>query len=199
MFFSDECAIYAEGKGAIRLSFWSKENPHFWEQVTQHPPTVMVWAAMSAKWLIGPYFLTGGVTAASYIDMLRSQFIPELQRKGLLLQSHFQQDGAPAHTAITTRKFLTDTFQDRWVGKFGPTPWPARSPDLSSCDNALWGILKPRIVQQKAGNVDALKNIIKTEFTRFPRHTLDAINRRTFRRFHLCVQYDGLQVDPYDK
>ena len=54
LFFTDECAVYAEGKGQVRVSMWSKRNPHFWEQVKQHPPTVMVWAAMSAEYLIGP-------------------------------------------------------------------------------------------------------------------------------------------------
>ncbi len=37
LFFTDECAIYTEGKGQVRVSMWSKQNPHFWEQVKQHP------------------------------------------------------------------------------------------------------------------------------------------------------------------
>lgn len=198
LFFSDECAIYAEGRGVVRLSFWSKENPHFWQQVTEHPPSVMVWAAMSAKHLVGPYFIAGKVTAESYITMLETQFVPDLEARGILMQSHLQQDGAPAHTALSTRKFLEQKFQDRWVSKFGPIPWPPRSPDLTSCDNALWGIIKPKIAAQKAANVDELKNIIKMEFDKISTRTLTAINARTFRRLRLCVQHDGLQVDPYD-
>ena len=198
LFFTDECAVYAEGKGQVRISMWSKQNPHFWEQVKQHPPTVMVWAAMSAECLIGPFFLEGGVTADNYIQMLRDEFIPALQARRIFLSSHFQQDGAPAHTAIATRNFLTDTFQDRWVGKFGPVPWPARSPDLTSCDNALWGLLKPRIAARKAQNKEDLKVIIQDEFTRFPVETLQKINERTFRRMRMCIELGGLQVDAYD-
>lgn len=197
IFFSDECAVYAEGHD-IRLRFWSKEKPHFWEQVRQHPPQVMIWAAMSGRHLIGPFFLTGSVTAENYMNMLRTQFIPALEAKGILLSTYFQQDGAPAHTAIATRNFLTEMFQDRWVSKFGPTPWPPRSPDLTSCDNALWGILKPRIIAHKARNVDELKEAITVEFNRFPENILDSINKRTFRRMHLCIEKNGLQVDPYD-
>lgn len=200
LFFSDECAVYAEGRGSnIRLSFWSKENPHFYEQVRQHPPSVMVWAAMSAKHLIGPFFLDGSVTSEQYIRMLQTQFIPALEEKGILLSSHFQQDGAPAHTALATRNYLMQTFQDRWVGKFGPTPWPARSPDLTSCDNALWGILKPKIMSHKAHNVAQLRDAIIAEFNRFPEELLPSINKRTFRRLHLCIEEKGYQVDPYDK
>jgi len=198
LFFTDECAVYAEGRGQIMMSFWSKKNPYFWEQVQQHPPSVMVWAAISASHLIGPFFIHGSVTSASYIDMLKSKFVPALQRKGILLSSHFQQDGAPAHTAHATRDFLQQTFQDRWVGKYGPTPWPPRSPDLTSCDNALWGILKPKILAHKAANVDELKAAITAAFLDFPRNLLERINTRTFRRLHLCVAHDGLQVEPYD-
>ena len=197
LFFSDECAVYAEAHN-IKLSFWSKENPHFWEEVRQHPPQIMIWAAMSGRYLIGPFFITGGVTAEKYINMLRTQFIPELEAKGISQSAHLQQDGAPAHTAVATRNFLNETFQDRWVSKFGPTPWPSRSPDLTSCDNALWGILKPKITAYKTRNVDDLKEVIATEFRSFPEDLLDSINKRTFRRMHLCIEKEGLQVDPYD-
>lgn len=198
LFYSDECAIYAEGKSNVRVAFWSKENPHFWEQVRQHPPKVMVWAAMSEQHLIGPFFFDGGVTAEAYIAMLRDQFVPALEERGILLSTHFQQDGAPAHTAIATRHFLTETFQDRWVSKFGPTPWPPRSPDLTSCDNALWGLLKPKIVALKTRDVEELKDAVRNEFEQFPRALLQAINVRTFRRMHLCIQHNGLQVEPFD-
>lgn len=198
LFFSDECAIYAEGKCSTRLCFWSKANPHFWEEVKQHPPTVMVWAAMSAKYLIGPFFMTGGITAEKYIAMLENEFMPALTDKGVRLSCHFQQDGAPAHTAIATRDFLNQHFPDRWIGKYGPVSWPPRSPDLSSCDNALWGILKPKIVTEKAQSVEQLKAVIRQEFLQFPKDLLQKINDRTFRRFHLCIEKNGLQVDPFD-
>lgn len=199
LFFSDECAIYAEGKGSLQISFWSKANPHFHEQIKQHPPKVMVWAAMSARHLIGPFFINGTVNAQSYVNLLRDDFIPALQQRGILQRSHFQQDGAPAHTAALTRNFLDENFPNRWVGKYGPTPWPARSPDITSCDNALWGLLKPNIIRHKVGTVQDLKDVIHQEFANFPLNRLEAINDRTFRRMHLCVEKQGLQVEPYDK
>ena len=130
--------------------------------------------------------------------MLRDEFIPALDARRISLSSHFQQDSAPAHTAIVTRNFLTHSFQDRWVGKFRPTPWPPRSPDLTSCDNALWRILKPRIVERKAKDTEDLKVIIRDEFARFPVETLQKINDRTFRRMRLCIELGGLQVGAYD-
>ena len=43
----------------------------------------------------------------------------------------FQQDGAPSHTARTTRALPGEMFRETLV-------WPALSPDLSPNDNALW-------------------------------------------------------------
>jgi hypothetical protein len=198
LFFSDECAFYAEGKNALQVCMWSKGNPHFYEQISHHPPMVMTWAAMSAKHLIGPFFIEGSVTTDSYIQMLKTQLIPALNAKGLLYVAHFQQDGAPAHTAIKTRNFLNQHFPDRWIGKYGPVAWPARSPDLSSCDNALWGMLKPKIVKAKVKSKEELKDVIRQAFGQFPQTVLPSINKRTFHRLHLCIEKGGFQVDPFD-
>jgi hypothetical protein len=81
--FSDECAIYAGGKN-MNSVLWSKENPHFREQVAHHPPTIMVWATMSAANLVGPIFIAGTVTGVSYVNMLRHELLPILQEKGLV-------------------------------------------------------------------------------------------------------------------
>ena len=197
IFFTDECAVYAAGRNKQTV-FWSKQNPHFWQQVRQHPPSIMIWAAMSADYLIGPFFITGTLNAEAYVNLLATQFLPELQRKGLIYSHHFQQDGAPAHTAHISRQFLNEKFPDRWIGKFSDTPWPARSPDLTSCDNALWGILKPRIIAHNATTVDELKAATTEEFANFDRETLKLINDRTFRRFQICIDNNGLQVDPFD-
>lgn len=198
LFFSDECAIYGDGKN-VNSVFWSKKDPHFWEQIQQHPASVMVWAAMSGNHLIGPFFMEERITAAVYIDMLRTKFIPALNTLGLLYSAHFQQDGAPCHTAHVTQTYLNTVFPDRWVGKFGPIAWPARSPDITSCDNALWGLLKPRIISHKCRTVNQLKEVIIAEFQSIDHEMLQKIHKRTFKRFQLCIDHNGHQVDPFDK
>ena len=119
---------------------WSKQNPHFWEQVV---------TVMSQDNLIGPFFITGRLNSDAYVYLLQTQFLPELQRRGIKDTCHFQQDGAPAHTALNSRNFLNTHFPDRWVGKFGSIQWPPRSPDLTSCDNSLWWIIKPKVLRQQ--------------------------------------------------
>ena len=46
----------------------------------------------------------------------------------------FQQYGAPPHTSHAARSLLADIFSQNWIGKYGPTNWPARSPDLAPLD-----------------------------------------------------------------
>ena len=36
----------------------------------------------------------------------------------------------PPHWALNFRASLDDAFPDSWIGRGGPTAWPARSPDV---------------------------------------------------------------------
>ena len=58
----------------------------------------MIWAALNARHVIGPYFFDGPVNHASYLNMLQ-WFIPKLDEKGIK-KVYFQQDGALAHYAM---------------------------------------------------------------------------------------------------
>ena len=196
LFFSDECAIYAasEKKNAV---IWSNDNPHFGEQLQQH---VMIWAAMSEEYLIGPYFIEGRMDTESYLQMLKGEFMPDLENRGIYEIAHLQQDGAPPHTSRASREFLNTHFKDRWVGKFGPVPWPARSPDLTSCDNALWGMMKRKVNHAKPKTKDDIKVAVRQAFEEIDgdKGLLQRIHNRTFRRLSLCINIQGLQVDPFD-
>lgn len=54
----------------------------------------------------------------------------------------FQQDGCPAHWTLNVREHLNNSFPDSWIGRGGPIPWPARSPDLTPVDFFVWGRAK---------------------------------------------------------
>jgi hypothetical protein len=197
VFFSDECAVYADAK-MNNVVWWSKENPHFTDQVLQHPPKLMIWAAMSDHHLIGPIFVEGRITSQRYIQLLQENVLSSLESIGMLHSAILQQDGAPPHTANATRDFLNAHFPNRWIGKFGPTPWPPRSPDLSSCDNALWGLIKPHVYAATPKTAPQLKDAIISAFSKITPRILHKIHKRSWRRIQLCVDLGGLQVDPYD-
>src|SRR5258705_2016186 len=132
--FTDECAVYLSSR-TRNVLFWSRNNPHFIQEIKNHPPYVMVWAGVSGEHAIGPFFFTGNVNAQTYLEMLQSLLIPELSRLGILGTSIFQQDGAPAHYARIVRDYLDGKFPGRWIGRGSPCSWPPRSPDLTTCDN----------------------------------------------------------------
>ena len=46
----------------------------------------------------------------------------------------FQQDGALPHWSLNIMDYLDATFPDAWIGRGGPTAWPARSPDFTPLD-----------------------------------------------------------------
>ena len=119
VFFSDECAVYSDAH-AKNVVWWSRENPHFYQQVQQHPPSVMIWCAISGRHLIGPYFIDDHVNAQSYLRLLQNEFIPRLGDLGLLNTAYFMQDGAPPHTARIIRNYLNETLPGRWIGMHGP-------------------------------------------------------------------------------
>jgi hypothetical protein len=49
-----------------RNYFWSKENAHFFHELENDPPHMIIRTAMSAKHLFGPYFFEGPVNQGTY-------------------------------------------------------------------------------------------------------------------------------------
>ena len=133
----------------------------------------MVWAAMTSEHLIGPYFFEGSVNQESYANMIRFWLIPKLIELGIKDYVWLQQDGAPAHFSLHVRELLNAEFPDRWIGR-GSTSfaWPPRSPDLTTPDNALWGIIKGYVASVKYNTIPQLQDAIVAAFTNVSRNTL---------------------------
>ncbi|KAJ8884554.1 hypothetical protein PR048_016411 [Dryococelus australis] len=115
--FSNECAVYLSSHPR-NVYFWSDANPQYVEEVQD----------------------LSSLKQQSYIRKLETFFVPELKRRGIANEIYFQQDGAPAHHVHAVRNYLDQVFPNRWIGRSSPTlQWPARSPDLTTRDDALWG------------------------------------------------------------
>jgi hypothetical protein len=74
------------------------------------------------------------------------------------------------------------------------THWPPRSPDLSTCDNSLWGFKKEIVAQQHYQTTDDLKQAVRLAFNRVTPQMLRKMSHRTWRRIILCHE----QTDPLD-
>lgn len=60
VFFTDESWFYLTGYvNSQNMRLWSAENPHEFVQSSLHPEKVGVWAAISARRIIGPIFFEG--------------------------------------------------------------------------------------------------------------------------------------------
>ena len=73
----------------------------------------------------------GNVTADVYLAMLNDWLLPQLLEIDEFRDETltFMQDGAPPHLGRGVRAWLNDRFQKRWIGRGGPTAWPARCPE----------------------------------------------------------------------
>ena len=106
----NECAIHRLNR-ARNVYFWAKENPHCYEKLQHKTAHVMMWAALNARHVTGPYFFDGQVNHASYLIMIQEWFIPKPDELGIR-EVYFPQDGALAHYVLLYEIFL-DIFPDK--------------------------------------------------------------------------------------
>jgi hypothetical protein len=142
---------------------WADENPHWKIEIqNQGHFGVNVWCGMVGKYLIGPYFFQGNLTAQIYLQFLQNELPVLLEEVPLQVRRNLwlQQDGAPAHNARIVQNYLEEGFGDRWIGTNGPVRWPPKSPDLTPLDFFLWGTLKNRVYEQRHMNIEELKDNI---------------------------------------
>jgi hypothetical protein len=71
-------------------------------------------------------------------------------------------DGTPPHFGWHVRDYLNETCPGRWTGRgseASPAPfaWPARSPDLTTPDNALWRFIKERASKMRYRTTEVLR------------------------------------------
>lgn len=200
--FCDECAIYRSSRDR-NVVFWAKENPHFTMTLEHNPPHVMLWAGLTSNALLGPYFFTGSVNAETYSDMLEKWVVPQLRDRGLLENVWLQHDGAPAHFALSVRNVLNQHFPGRWIGRGSPASpapltWPPRSPDLTTPDNSLWGIIKGQVSARRYNNNEDLQKAVEEAFQTITPEILQRMSERTWRRIRLCYDHNGEHTDPLD-
>lgn len=75
-----------------------------------------------------------------YINFLESTFVEYLENI-LLVQNQkmwFHHDGEPPHNRAIIYHLLNGHFPNKWTGNQGVVHWPAKSPNLTPLDFALW-------------------------------------------------------------
>ena len=93
IWFSDEAVFHLSGRAnRHKTRIWGTENPKIIKKKERDSPKLVVWCAISADGIIGPYFFrddagrTTTVTGENYLEMLQKFFLTE-QRNNLRTKS----------------------------------------------------------------------------------------------------------------
>jgi hypothetical protein len=143
MLFTDEACFTRSGILNVHNAHtWADENPRQTRNMRhQHQFLINVWAGIVGDHLFGPNVSKARLTGNDYPQFLREELPVMLEDVPLTVRQKmwFQHDGAPAHYSLRVRRFFTDSYPQRWIGRGGPVAWPPRSPDLNPLDFILWG------------------------------------------------------------
>lgn len=197
---TDESHFTREGINNLHnLHHWSTDNPHKKRVLSfQRKFSVNVWAGVIGRNIIGPHFLPDILNGENYLEFL-TDVLPDMLSEVLNddMPIVFQHDGCPAHFRLGVRELLNHTFPESWIGRGGPTEWPARSPDLTPLDFYVWGRAKELVYNQEQINtkeelIQRINNafvIIKEEMR------LNLTTTEIRKRYRACIRNRGQQFE----
>lgn len=183
------------------LHFWAPkgENPRkSKEGAHQQRFSLNVWMGIVHDMLIGPFFLPARLTGIAYEHFLKEE-LPILLEDvplGTRMTMIYQHDGCPAHYYRGVRQWLDVNYPEKWIGRGGPIPWPARSPDLTPCDFHIWGHMKALVYDRPIRNVEHLREKIveAAETTRQNMSRLVTVTE-VRKRLYACIRNQGKQFE----
>ena len=136
---SSRCVVYGR---VVVYGIAQKKNAYYWAltrdhavkpvRFQKHPTKVHVWATISVRGIIGPYFFHAdgkniSVNQYTYQTCVK-WFVSELKKRRRFKRAVFMQDGATPHTVLSKREYLRQTFHGRVIGKRFDKPWPPYTP-----------------------------------------------------------------------
>jgi len=81
-------------------------------------------------------------------------------------------------------------FKDRIISK---KCWPPRSPDLTSTDSFLWGLLRGKVYKNTPRTIEQLKDAIHQEIQAVNFDTLGKVFQNLEKRIQVCLDVKGDQ------
>lgn len=192
--FGDEATFHKNGNvNRHNFHFFATENPHFVRMHSQNRWSLNVWGGIVGQYVIGPHFFEGRVTGEIYLDFLQNH-LPQLLAhvpNEIKERMWFLHDGAPVHFTRPITNFLNETYGQRWIGRGGPVPWPARSPDLTKMDYGIWGFVKDNVYRTSPTTKDDMKMRIRNCFQSITVEMCRNLSTSFENRSDLCFQFNG--------
>lgn len=192
---TDEAIFTRQGVFNLHnMHMWDTENPkQTRESSFQRRFNINVWAAVIGDRFLGPHIFQGSLNGIMYLDFLQHN-LPQLldaidhnQRQDII----FQQDGAPPHYNRDVREWLSENYAT-WIGRGGPVPWPARSPDLNPMDFFVWGYMKSEVYMTPVNSEEELLNRIHDAAQKVREKLSYKVTVRGMRkRARACIRENG--------
>lgn len=199
--FTDEAGFSRDGiLNLHNMHHWSDENSHqTLIRSRQYGFSINVWAVIIDNYLIGPFRLPNRLTGALYRNFLENDLNTLLEDIPLAIigRMYYMHDGAPAHFSLVAREYLDRRFGNMWIGRGGPVPWPARSPDLNPLDFSFWGFMKNEVYAVEIHNEEQLWIRIMESADRFRNNpgTFQRCRQSLRRRMEKCIEVQGQQFE----
>jgi hypothetical protein len=89
------------------------------------------------------------------------------------------------------RESFNNNYPNKWIGRGGPTPWPARSLDFNPIDFFLWGHLKNIVYSTVSETVEELQDRIFDAANTVGENSLMRIPRNLGTRANACLNANG--------
>ena len=194
--FSDEATFHVAGVvNRHNVRIWGTENPREYLEQERNSPKVNVWCGLLYNTVIGPFFFAEQtVTQYSYLEMLENFVYPQLAHVQNVI---FQQDGAPPHWALSVRRSLDENFPNRWIGRGGSIPWPARSPDVTPLDFFFWGYVKDRVFKTPCHDIEELKQRIREATDSVNNNMLINTWKELLMRLKFLLENNGKHIEVF--
>ena len=118
----------------------------------KHPPSKMIWGAMSCRCAVGLYFIPPKTTmnGPKYVKLLKEILKLHMHVHGCMI---FMQDGAPCYLSKVAIEFLKKN-------KISVLEWPRNSPNLKTFKN-LWTNMKGKVAYKQTSSTENLRQAIK--------------------------------------
>lgn len=195
MLVTDECSFGRDGPfNHQNRHMWCDVNPH-WSFPHHHQQQLRlnVWAGLLGDRVIGPFFIPDRLNGQRYLALLQNEIADALEDIPLAAYRHlwYQHDGAPPHIPRCVVEHLNNEFPQRWIGRNGYVPWPARSPDLTPMDFFLWGFIKEHVYATPVANVADLRHRIINAFQLVTPDMIRHSFQNMLYRAQMCIAANG--------
>jgi hypothetical protein len=158
---------------------------------TRHPKSwsLNVWGGIVNNRIVGPL---NGERYTTFLQDELNDLLDAIVPVNERFRLWFQQDGVTSHSSRIAREELKLQFGENWIGRGGPIPWPARSPDLAPPDFFVWAAIKERVFRERPTTRDNMKERLIAAFREFIDLNVAGTVQANFkRRLRLCIEQEG--------